>query len=320
MKILITGANGYIGSRITQFLSDKGHYIIALCSSKIPQKKGWTEKINEFILGDIRDEATVKKISDVKADILIHLISLDHHDSEKNPEYVSKINVQPTWNLLNLCSKKGLKKFIYFSTIHVYGKNQAGLVTEKQNVSPFNTYGLTHALSEEICNYYNRRSETQCINVRLSNSYGEPIFFDSKCWSLVVNDLTRSAYENKKIVLNGDGSPIRDFIHYSDICNAINFFVNNDIKNENTFHLSSSKSISMLDLAVQVKEVYFEIFDKNIPVYINKDKKITDFKNYSDTVKTSSISNSLIKKFPIKIDKNLKCGIHDLFIYMKNTL
>ena len=235
MKIVITGASGYIGSRLCLFLSEKGHDITAVCSSKIPQQKGWTEKVKQFIVGDIRDEVIIENISKLKADVIIHLVSLDHHDSEKKPSFVSEINVQPTWNLLDACTAKGLKKFIYFSTIHVYGKNQNGFVFENQAITPFNAYALTHALSEEICNYYNRKTETECINIRLSNSYGEPVFLDAKCWSLIINDLTRSAFENKKIILNGDGSPIRDFIHYSDICNAIDSLVKITLKMKTLF-------------------------------------------------------------------------------------
>ena len=320
MKIVITGASGYIGSRLCLFLSENGHDITAVCSSKIPQQKGWTEKVKQFIVGDIRDEVIIEKISNLKADVIIHLVSLDHHDSEKKPSFVSEINVQPTWNLLDACTAKGLKKFIYFSTIHVYGKNQNGFVSEKQAITPFNAYALTHALSEEICNYYERKTETECINIRLSNSYGEPIFLDAKCWSLIVNDLTRSAFENKRIILNGDGSPIRDFIHYSDICNAIDSLVKNNIKNENTFHLSSSNSITMLDVAIRVKEVYFEIYGEEIPVFINKNERITEFTTNKNSTKVNSISNTLIGKQSIKIDKNLKDGIHDLFKYLQNTL
>tara|TARA_B110000908_G_C10079385_1_gene368859 strand:- start:98 stop:841 length:744 start_codon:yes stop_codon:yes gene_type:complete len=247
-------------------------------------------------------------------------VSLDHHDSEKKPSFVSEINVQPTWNLLDACTAKGLKKFIYFSTIHVYGKNQNGFVSEKQAITPFNAYALTHALSEEICNYYNRKTETECINIRLSNSYGEPVFLDAKCWSLIINDLTRSAFENKKIILNGDGSPVRDFIHYSDICNAIDSLVKNNIKNANTFHLSSSNSITMLDVAMKVKEVYFEVYGEEIPVFINKNERVTEFITNKNSTKVNSISNTLIGKHSIKIDKNLKDGIHDLFKYLQNTL
>ena len=320
MKIVITGASGYIGSRLCLFLSEKGHHITAVCSSKIPQQKGWTEKVKQFIVGDIRDEGIIEQISNLKADVIIHLVSLDHHDSEKKPSFVSEINVQPTWNLLDACTAKGLKKFIYFSTIHVYGKNQNGFVSEKQAITPFNAYALTHALSEEICNYYNRKTETECINIRLSNSYGEPVFLDAKCWSLIINDLTRSAFENKKIILNGDGSPVRDFIHYSDICNAIDSLVNNNIKNENTLHLSSSNSITMLDVAIRVKEVYFEIYGEEIPVFINKNERVTEFITNKNSTKVNSISNTLIGKHSIKIDKNLKDGIHDLFKYLQNTL
>ena len=320
MKIVITGASGYIGSRLCLFLSEKGHDITAVCSSKIPQQKGWTEKVKQFIVGDIRDEVIIENISKLKADVIIHLVSLDHHDSEKKPSFVSEINVQPTWNLLDACTAKGLKKFIYFSTIHVYGKNQNGFVFENQTITPFNAYALTHALSEEICNYYNRKTETECINIRLSNSYGEPVFLDAKCWSLIINDLTRSAFENKKIILNGDGSPIRDFIHYSDICNAIDSLVKNNIKNENTFHLSSSNSITMLDVAIKVKEVFFEIYGEEIPVFINKNERVTEFITNKNSTKVNSISNTLIGKHSIKIDKNLKDGIHDLFTYLQNTL
>ena len=320
MKIVITGASGYIGSRLCLFLSENGHDITGVCSSKIPQQKGWTEKVKQFIVGDIRDEVIIENISKLKADVIIHLVSLDHHDSEKKPSFVSEINVQPTWNLLDACTAKGLKKFIYFSTIHVYGKNQNGFVSENQYITPFNAYALTHALSEEICNYYNRKTETECINIRLSNSYGEPVFLDAKCWSLIINDLTRSAFENKKIILNGDGSPIRDFIHYSDICNAIDSLVKNNIKNENTFHLSSSNSITMLDVAIRVKEVYFEIYGEEIPVFINKNERITEFTTNKNSTKVNSISNTLIGKHSIKIDKNLKDGIHDLFTYLQNTL
>ena len=75
MKIVITGASGYIGSRLCLFLSENGHDITAVCSSKIPQQKGWTEKVKQFIVGDIKNEIIIEQISDVKADILIHLIS-----------------------------------------------------------------------------------------------------------------------------------------------------------------------------------------------------------------------------------------------------
>ena len=50
MKILITGANGYIGSRLCKFFHDKGYWVVALCRNKIPYIAGWTDKVNELVM------------------------------------------------------------------------------------------------------------------------------------------------------------------------------------------------------------------------------------------------------------------------------
>lgn len=318
MKIVVTGASGYIGSRLCLYLAEKGHEITAVCSSKTPQKVGWTELISQFIIGDIREESTLKSIASVHAEAIIHLISLDHHDSEKAPNLVSEVNVQPTWNLLNLClAEYPVKKFIYFSTIHVYGKNQKGLVFENQKVTPFNAYGLTHALSEEICNYYHRKTATDCINIRLSNSYGEPVFHNAKCWSLIVNDLSKSAFLDKKIVLKGDGKATRDFIHFSDICKGVASLIESEstIGDENTFHFSSSQSIRMLDVAIEVKEVYKKKYGIEIPIFINSTQEWTPDKIIQKT--SNSILNSLAKRYSIEFVKELKEGIENIFTYLE---
>ena len=88
---------------------------------------------------------------------------------EQNPNHVSSINIMPTWNLLEKFTKHSLKKFIYFSTFHVYGKIPNSLITESCNQNPLNVYGLTHSLSENICNYFNTKTQTACINVQFVN-------------------------------------------------------------------------------------------------------------------------------------------------------
>ena len=114
MKIIITGANGYIGARLCQYLSAKAHDIIAVCYPSIPKVDYWGRNFYKVMCGDIRKQKTIEQIADLKADVIIHLISLDHYDSEKDLHFVSEINVLPTWNLLKECTKTGLKKFIYF--------------------------------------------------------------------------------------------------------------------------------------------------------------------------------------------------------------
>ena len=114
MKIIVIGAAGYIGSRLSLFLSEKGNDVVAVCRNIPAFHNDWKNKIQEFIFGDIRDEEIINKIISLKADIIINLVSLDHNQSEINPKISMDINVQPTWNILNKSRNNGLKKYIYF--------------------------------------------------------------------------------------------------------------------------------------------------------------------------------------------------------------
>ena len=69
----------------------------------------------------------------------------------------------PTWNLfrINSYKKTGIGKFIYFSTIQVYGRVKDMIISEDHKPKPLNAYGLTHLLSENICSYYNENTERQ---------------------------------------------------------------------------------------------------------------------------------------------------------------
>jgi len=318
MKIIITGANGYLGSRLSFYLSNKGHEIIAVCRKKKNKNIGLSRHVSRIIFGDIRESQTINLIADEDADLIIHLVSLDHHESEKNPDFVLDVNVKPIWNLLEASKDKKLKRFIYFSTVHVYGNNQHTLVNESQKVTPTNAYGLTHILSEEICSYYNRTTKMECINVRLSNSYGEPLDLGVKCWDLIVNDLTKSAYLNKKIILKGDGSAIRDFIHFNDICRGIDSLLNTRLSGgseQNTFHFSSGKSLTMLDVARKVKEVYKLRFDVDIPIYINSDQLWES--EAINNVSNHCISNDLIKSYGIEFTEQIDSGINGILNYLE---
>ena len=118
MKILITGANGYLGSRLCQFFSDQGYSIIAACRTKPDYNIEWSDKIDHFILGDLSLKKTKNKILKTKPDIIIHLVSLNKSDSEKDINKTLKNNVKITWEMLEISLKLNIKQFINFSSIH----------------------------------------------------------------------------------------------------------------------------------------------------------------------------------------------------------
>jgi len=320
-KVLITGGCGYLGARLSKYLSENGYRVTVFDNFNPSNYSQWTSLMEEIIVGDICDKTTISKLADKKYDAVIHLISLDHRKSENNPSLVSSINVMPTWNLLDKFTKKGLNKFIYFSTIHVYGKLPNGIITEDCTPSPQNIYGLTHLLSENICNYYNRnrKTDTTCINVRLSNSYGSPVFKENNCWWLVINDLCKTAFEQNKIKLLSDGSAQRDFIHSSDICKAVEVLITSkDILRwrDNVFHIGSGNTLTILKLAHEVKKVFKNRYQKDIPVILPDDFISEEPDKYKNIDKFALCTQNM-EHLGFHPKTDLEGGINGLFDYLE---
>lgn len=304
-KVLITGASGYIGSRLCLHLADQGYAVTALCHSKVPNNENWVAKMVNVIVGDVRDEKFLTDLAASKFDVIVHLVSLDHHQSNGSPAEVSAVNITAVWSLLDIFAKQGLKKFLYFSTAQVYGSLNNEVVTELRNTNAQNAYGLTHNIGEVLCEHYNRTTDVDCRIVRLSNSYGAPIFEENNCWWLVINDLCRMAYVQKEIVLQSDGSPLRDFIHGWDVCIGVQAILETS-QEQMTYNLSSGNTISIMEIAKKIRDVFKNRYNIELPITAPEPK--------SD-IKTTKyiVDNSLICSIGFKPKWSLEAGINDLF-------
>jgi UDP-glucose 4-epimerase len=315
-KLLIIGANGYIGSRLCAFFSDKNYKVTALGHSLHNNSSGQNF---ENITGDVRDTELLKSLAQNKFHVVINLVSLDHHKSNQDPVLVTSVNVTPTWSLLDIFTKEGLEQYIYFSTTQVYGKLQNGLIDEKYPTDSGNAYGLTHALSEMVCSYYNRNSSTACTVFRLSNSYGSPVIPNDNCWSLVINELCKSAYIDGKIKLLSDGTPLRDFIHGSDICQATALLIEieNTAYKKDVYNLCSGTSFTIMELALKVQDIYNQRYNKEIDIELPQGYVRKDLKSYADGERYSIVNNRL-KRLNFNPAVSLDNGINDLFNYLEH--
>ncbi len=314
MRILITGANGYLGARLCQFLNNQGHDIIAVCKTSAPHTTGWTNKIKKIIIGDLILDETINKLTETKPDIIIHLVCLNKVDSEISIDKALDINVKITWKLLEKFSFTLLKKFIYLSTIHVADTFQNDSQMN-HNYKPNSKYALTNLMSEEICNYYNRKTKTKCINVRLSNSYGEPLLKNTRCWDLIVNELVLMAYKKNRLVLNSDGSSKRNFIHYTELCKSIQSLIDYKHQSDDKYILiQSNETCSLLDVALKIKSVFYKRYKKKIPIFINKEKLFLDHTQDKSIKNKSKDLKNKLNSF-----QYLESGINDLFQYLENA-
>ena len=312
-NILITGGNGYIGARLSLYLAEKGYRVSPLCFPEIPQNYSWQKKMAKVLCGDIRDDTFLKEISQNSYDAIVHLISLDYHQSTGSPSFVSSVNITPTWNLLEIFSKTKLKKFIYFSTTQVYGQIPAERINENCTPKTVNPYALTHLIGEQFCEHYNRNSQIQCHVVRLSNSYGAPIFYENNCWWLIINDLCKMAYTENKIILQSDGSPQRDFIHGWDVARAVETILKTDC-NQMVYNVSSAATLTIMEIALQIKYNYESRYGKTIDIFSANDKSHIHLPTSEPKY---IIDNSALINLGYKLEWNLDKGINDLFDFLE---
>jgi nucleoside-diphosphate-sugar epimerase len=273
VRVLLTGAGGYVGAYTAKYLCEQGAEVIGV-TSRVPQSSIWKSHLKQIIEADISTDAGFAKLTGLSGiDAILHTVSLNHTDSEKNSSQSLLVNLNPTLRLLELASKIGAKTFLYLSTQQVYGRNGKGDVTEMTPPCPENKYGLTHLLSENCLEVFERRGDLRCVSLRLSNGYGIPTLQNANAWSLVVNDLCQMAVNRRELRLTGDGSAQRDFIHIQDITRAIHHALGHS-ELRGVFNLGSGETTSILDLAKLVSTTYQKVSGNLLPIFLGDGSRV----------------------------------------------
>jgi len=266
MKILITGGLGYVGGRIADHLRKRippADIYLTTRDDKRPLP-AWSGAFTIARM-DVLDPAAIAACLDgKKIDVIIHLAALNDVQSAKDPEAALEVNVRGTYRLLERAKAAGVRRFIYFSTIHVYGPVLSGTLTEESPTAPVHPYGATHRAAEDIVNYFHHYHGMQTLIFRMSNGYGYPMNKEVDAWSLVFNDLCRQLVTTGKIILRSSGKQRRDFIALSDAAAAVEHFLFSagDSAWNRLYNLGSGRPVSVLEVAEQVRHVFVDKFGR----------------------------------------------------------
>ena len=279
MKVLVTGGAGYIGSVLVDRLISEGHQVNVIDDLS----NGFTDNVHKdvvFIEGSILDNnALSKALNGVEA--VLHLAAkIRVEEGESNPELYKKVNVDGTLDLLKLCKEKGIKKFVFASTAAVYGNPVDFPVTEKSIEAPVNVYGKTKL---EIDNYLAENAASfgiSSISFRFfnagggyKNSAGKWLRIKHAGATHLIPSILHSS-DVKPLAIYGkdwpthDGTPVRDFIHVSDLANALVKSLNSLDKPGNTvINLGTATGSTVLEV-IQAAEsslnrkIHFKFTDR----------------------------------------------------------
>jgi len=308
-KILITGGLGNLGSWISQRFCELNYDVYILTRKEKVKLKNLSYTVIE---ADITDLNLLKEKLTINFDYCIHLASFNEFFLENYPKKALEINALGTRNLLEVLSSIKLKKFIYLSTVHVYGVAE-GNINELSSLNPQNDYAMTHLFAEYYVKQFASKNSFDYTIFRLTNSYGAPKKLNTDKWYLILNDLVKSAFDKKKIILKSNGNIQKDFIWMGDVVNIIDQFISNIENDNDIYNLSQGKSISIIELAELIKREYTYRYNFEIKIDIN----IKDKKEY----KTLFVDNQkLLKKVSIKLENHLTNEINNIFSILEGTL
>ena len=228
-NILITGGAGYIGSRVCHQLIDQGFRVTCVDSLITGNKKLLPKEVKLEIF-DVSEKVKVSNlIKSNNFDLVMHFAGLIRVDeSVKQPERYRDFNYLKAKIFLETCFENDLKKVIFSSTAAVYGNPKNDRVTEEDPVNPLNPYASSKLELENFIKETSNKYNAKYIILRYFNVAGADEQMRTGLISKVSTHLIKVASEvatNKRdsLTINGDdydtpdGTPIRDYIHVSDL-------------------------------------------------------------------------------------------------------
>ncbi len=242
-KLLITGGAGFIGSNFIRYMLDKydNYKIVNLdlltYAGNLNNLKEIERHANyTFIKGSITDRVLVEELVSDGVNYLINFAAESHVDrSIENPGIFIETNVLGTQVLLDAAKKYSVEKFIQISTDEVYGSlGKTGLFTEETPLEPNSPYSASKAAADLLVRAYYKTYGLPVNITRCSNNYGPHQFPEKLIPLMIINCL-----KNKKLPVYGDGLQVRDWLHVSDHCSAIDLVLH-DGRNGEVYNIGGN--------------------------------------------------------------------------------
>ncbi len=257
MQVLITGADGFIGSHLTEALVRQSHSVRAFVLYNSFNSWGWLDHCApdikgqfEVFAGDIRDSHGVKAAMR-GCEAVLHLAALIGIPySYHSPDTYVDTNIKGTLNILQAARELGVKRVIHTSTSEVYGTARFVPITEAHPLNAQSPYSATKIAADQLAYSFYASFGVPVVIARLFNTYGPR----QSARAVIPTIITQIASGLHKIKL-GAVSPTRDFNYVQDMVAGFIAVLNSDLGQGEVFNFGSNFEISIGDTARLIAEV-----------------------------------------------------------------
>ncbi len=254
-EILITGADGFIGSHLTEMLLEKNCKVRALSQYNSFNNWGWLENISEnrnleIISGDVRDPHFCKKITK-NIDIVFHLAALIAIPySYVAPDSYIDTNIKGTLNICQAAKENNVARIIHTSTSEVYGTAKYVPIDEKHPKQAQSPYSASKIGADAMALSFYNAFDLPITIARPFNTYGP-----RQSARAIIPTIISQIVAGKKQIKLGDLSPTRDFNFVKDTCNGFVALAESNQTIGKEINIASNFEISMKDTLDLVKKI-----------------------------------------------------------------
>jgi len=238
VKVVVTGANGFVGTHTVRQLLDRGDQVVALDLNTEGLSKIFKHDANcKIVQCNVVNEKIKDHVS--QGDKILHLAAVPRFDeAERNPQRAVRVNVEGTLNVIQACIEKKAERLVYSSTGSVYSRNATVPIREDAPREPDSIYGLTKKQAEDWIITYGGR--LPYVILRYGYVYGK-----GKDWGAVGAFLKRLKEEKRPTVFGGKQT--NDFIYIKDIVQA-NLLALETILLNQAYNIGSGRATSIKDV------------------------------------------------------------------------
>jgi UDP-glucose 4-epimerase len=308
MKFIITGANGFVGSYLSNYLLKNGHEVIGISRKIFPKIR---EKLTGAQLFELDILSSEFEKLNISADVVIHLAASNDILS-KNLSKGIELSTVGTVNALNFAINNKIPKFIFYSTLQVFGTELSGKYDNESKIKPENDYAMNHVFGEQYAEMYSRKFGINVAVVRPSNIYGRFLTTEIDRWTLVPGCFIKEALESDTITLLSSGRQFRNFISLEELSYSTEKIAMNMQKSYENISLSSHQYYTILEIAELTHRILKEKFGKQVDLIVKSDKPLFSNPFELDRSNLGNFEININRKFEATLENEISFIIQDL--------
>ena len=312
-KILVTGAAGFIGSRLIKMLYENGYRNLRTTSFTRTLRDSYDGV--EFIKGNLQDRTFCERVSK-DVDVVFHCAANTSNalDTKFNPLLHVTPNIEMNVNLMEQSWKNKVRKFIFISSNTTYPDMGDVPCTEDMEVQTpdivpvYKAVGWMKRYCETLCDFFSNQihDPMQCIIIRPSNAYGPNDKYDFEKCHVTPANIRKVADNLNPIPLWGDGTEVRDVIHVDDMVSGF-MTIAEKVDTYDIYNVSYGKGYTVMEVLELIKELE------------GNDNPIEFVNNKAPMIPVRLLDNTKLTKLGWKPEYDLESGLKDALTWYKEN-